>query len=188
MATSRILRDEIRRLERLVDDFLAFAQPRPLSIEVRPINQLVESVVELLSPEVASCGIDLLVEFDPDAGTVQVESQRIRQVLINLIRNAKEAMVDHGRLTVRTQGPDRNGNIAIEVADTGPGFSEDAPVFDAFYTTKEGGTGLGLAIVHRIVTDHGGSIRVQCSPGDTRFRILLPQHAASGSIPPNEKA
>jgi signal transduction histidine kinase len=188
MATSRILRDEIRRLERLVDDFLAFAQPRPLSIEVRPINQLVESVVELLSPEVASCGIDLLVEFDPDAGIVQVESQRIRQVLINLIRNAKEAMVDHGRLTVRTQGPDRNGNIAIEVADTGPGFSEDAPVFDAFYTTKEGGTGLGLAIVHRIVTDHGGSIRVQCSPGDTRFRILLPQHAASGSIPPNERA
>jgi signal transduction histidine kinase len=183
MVTSRILRDELRRLERLVDDFLAFAQPRPLSIEVREINQLVEAVVELVSPEVSSCGIDLLVEFDPNAGTVQVEPQRIRQVLLNLLRNAKEAMVDHGTLTVRTRGPDPNGNIAIEVADTGPGFPEEAPIFDAFYTTKEGGTGLGLAIVHRIVTDHGGSIRVECSPADTCFRVILPQCAMRPSAP-----
>ncbi|MGC4066970.1 MAG: ATP-binding protein [Polyangiaceae bacterium] len=183
-ATAKILRDEIRRLERLVDDFLSFAQPRPLSIEVSEVNRLVQAVVDSVSPEISDAGIDLFVEFDPNAGTVQVEPQRIRQVLLNLFRNAKEAMVDRGTLTVRTQGPDDGGNVTIEVADTGPGFPEDAPVFDAFYTTKEGGTGLGLAIVHRIVADHGGTIRVQSRAGETRFKIILPQCAATLSIAP----
>jgi signal transduction histidine kinase len=178
MATSRILRDEIRRLERLVDDFLAFAQPRPLSIELCEVNRLVEIVVELVSPEISDAGIELVVEFEPNAGAVQVEPQRIRQVLLNLLRNAMEAMGGSGTLSVRTLGPDRNGNVTIEVADTGPGFPDEAPIFDAFYTTKEGGTGLGLAIVHRIVSDHGGTIRVQGTKGDTRFSVVLPQSAA----------
>lgn len=179
MGTSKILRDEIRRLEHLVNDFLAFAQPRPLSLEICAINQLVESVVELVSPEISSSGMDLFVEFDPNAGTVQVEPQRLRQVFLNLLRNAEEAMGKRGTLSVRTLGPDPSGNVTVEIADTGPGFSEDAPIFDAFYTTKEGGTGLGLAIVHRIVADHGGSIRVESTPGDTRFRVTLPQCASS---------
>lgn len=175
IATNRILRDELRRLERLVEDFLSFAQPRPLSLEMCDVNQLIQSVVDLVAPEVHGSGIDMHVEFDPGVGMVEVEAQRLRQVLLNLLRNAKEAMVDHGTLTVRTQGPGVDGNVLIEICDTGPGFAEDAPIFDAFYTTKEGGTGLGLAIVHRIITDHGGTISVQGTSGDTRFRISLPQ-------------
>ncbi|HEY5961152.1 MAG TPA: ATP-binding protein [Polyangiaceae bacterium] len=173
--TSRILREELRRLERLVEEFLSFAQPRPLSLELCDVNQLVQAVVDLVAPEVHACGIDIHVEFDPVVGGVEVEPQRIRQVLLNLLRNAKEAMVDHGTLSIRTVGPDDSGNVVIEIADTGPGFAEEAPIFDAFYTTKEGGTGLGLAIVHRIVADHGGTIQVQGKAGDTRFRISLPQ-------------
>ncbi|HMA94347.1 MAG TPA: ATP-binding protein [Polyangiaceae bacterium] len=175
ISTSRILRDELRRLERLVEDFLSFAQPRPLSLEMCDVNQLIQSVVDLVAPEVHGAGIDMHVEFDPGVGVVEVEPQRLRQVLLNLLRNAKEAMVDHGTLTVRTQGPGTDGTVLIEICDTGPGFAEDAPIFDAFYTTKEGGTGLGLAIVHRIITDHGGAISVQGTSGDTRFRISLPQ-------------
>jgi signal transduction histidine kinase len=175
VATSRILRDELRRLERLVEDFLAFAQPRPLNLEVCDVNQLVQSAVDLVAPEVHASGIDVHIEFDPVVGVVEVEPQRIRQVLLNLIRNAKEAMVDHGTLSLRTLGPATGGNVVIEIADTGPGFADEAPIFDAFYTTKEGGTGLGLAIVHRIVSDHGGTIEVQGTKGDTKFRISLPQ-------------
>lgn len=173
--TSRILRDELRRLERLVEDFLSFAQPRPLNLEACDVNSLAQSVIDLVAPEVHACGIDMHVEFDPVVGIVEVEPQRLRQVLLNLLRNAKEAMIDHGVLGLRTIGPDAGGNVVIEVSDTGPGFREDAPIFDAFYTTKEGGTGLGLAIVHRIVFDHGGTIQVQGARGDTRFRISLPQ-------------
>jgi signal transduction histidine kinase len=176
VVTSRILREELRRLERLVEDFLSFAQPRPLNLEVCDVNQLIQSVVDLVAPEVHACGIDVHVEFDPVVGIVEVEPQRIRQVLLNLLRNAKEAMVDHGTLTLRTMGPDTSGNVIIEITDTGPGFAEEAPIFDAFYTTKEGGTGLGLAIVHRIISDHGGTIQVQGVEGDAKFRISLPQY------------
>lgn len=174
-STSRILRDELRRLERLVEDFLSFAQPRPLNLELCDVNQLIQSLVDLVAPEVHAAGIDMHVEFDPVIGKIEVEPQRLRQVFLNLFRNAKEAMGECGTLTVRTHGPGSDGNVIIEVADTGPGFADDAPIFDAFYTTKEGGTGLGLAIVHRIIADHGGTISVRGQAGDTRFRISLPQ-------------
>jgi len=176
LATSGVVREEIRRLDRLVSDFLAFAQPRPLDLKLESINQLVQGVVDLVGPEVAGTGIALSVKFDPDAGSVRLDPSRFRQVLLNLLRNATEAMGAEGTLRVTTRGPDASGNVTIEVADTGPGFPEDAPIFDAFYTTKEGGTGLGLAIVHRIVSDHGGTIQVRSSAGNTRFCISLPQH------------
>ncbi len=180
LRTSGVVRDEIRRLDRLVSDFLAFAQPRPLELELVDTNALVQGVVDLVGPEVELAKLKLRTDFDLAAGSVHVEPRRFRQVLLNLLRNAMEAMSSGGCLTVRTMGADEMGNVTLEVADTGPGFAEESPVFDAFYTTKEGGTGLGLAIVHRLVTDHGGTIQVRSRPGDTRFTITLPQHPASG--------
>ncbi len=138
-------------------------------------NDILKSVVGLISPEIHSLGIELKIEMNSEAGYIHVDPQRLRQVFLNLLRNAIEAMNHNGVLTLRTRGPDTAGNILIDVEDTGPGFSEDQPIFDAFYTTKEGGTGLGLAIVHRIVADHGGTIQVASRPGATRFTIVLPQ-------------
>lgn len=174
LGVTRVVKDEIKRLDRLVSDFLAFAQPRPLELQRTPVNELVESVVELVQPEADAQGVVIRVELEPFAGMVLVEPERMRQVLLNLVRNALEAMADGGSLTLRTRGADDLGNVRIEVEDSGPGFAEDAPVFDAFYTTKEGGTGLGLAIVHRIVTAHDGNIRVESHPGRTCFTVLLP--------------
>jgi signal transduction histidine kinase len=173
--TTRIVRDEIRRLDYLVNDFLAFAQPRPLDLQRLPVNDILKSAVALIAPELNSLGIALNTEFDDGAGSVHVDLPRFRQVLINLFRNAIEAMDGHGELTVRTHRANPSGDVLIDVEDTGPGFAEELPIFDAFFTTKEGGTGLGLAIVHRIVSDHGGSIQVSSRPGPTRFSIVLPQ-------------
>ncbi len=178
LEVSQIIREEIRRLDQLVNDFLAFAQPRPLELKRVAANDILMSVVDLISPEVHSLGIGLKFEMEKDAGYIRVEPQRFRQVFLNLFRNAIEAMNHSGLLTLRTRGPDTAGNVLIDVEDTGPGFSEDQPIFDAFYTTKEGGTGLGLAIVHRIVTDHGGTIKVASRAGATRFTIGLPQDPA----------
>ena len=172
-----IVRDEIRRLDRLVSDFLAFAQPRPLDLQRLQVNDVLRGAVALVVPELQSRGIELTTEFDDDAGTVHVDPPRFRQVLINLFRNAIEAVDAKGELTVRTRRADAAGNVLIDVVDNGPGFAEELPIFDAFFTTKEGGTGLGLAIVHRIVSDHGGSIQVSSRPGHTRFSIVLPQMA-----------
>jgi signal transduction histidine kinase len=178
LGISSTVREEIRRLDRLVNDFLAFAQPRPLDLQLVSANSLIASAVALISPEVDTLGIELRSELDAAAGDIRVDPQRFRQVLLNLFRNSIEAMESHGALTVRTRGPTDGLGVALEVEDTGSGFSEDQPIFDAFYTTKEGGTGLGLAIVYRIVTDHGGTIQVSPQPGSTKFTILLPRPTA----------
>jgi signal transduction histidine kinase len=171
---------EIRRLDHLVSDFLAFARPAPMELRRIELNGLVSAVGELVRPECTTAGVELVVDADRDIGAVQGDDPRLRQVLLNVIRNGVEAVGDRGTVTVQTQPADDHGDVAIVIEDDGPGFPEDAPIFDAFYTTKEQGTGLGLSIVHRIVSEHGGSISVESRPGRTRFSIRLPQSTPTG--------
>ena len=104
---------------------------------------------------------------------MEVDRERLQQVLLNLMQNAVEALARGGTVTVRARREPRHA--VIDVEDDGPGLpSDSAPIFDAFFSTKPAGTGLGLAIVHRIVTDHGGTIDVESRPGRTQFRIRLP--------------
>lgn len=168
-----IVHDEIRRLERLVNDFLAFARPSPLTVARADLDGLVQSVLEQVRPELRQAQIRLRPELRGEV-QVEVDPERLRQVLLNLMRNALEAMSEGGALTVRTLPTDPEGFAGVEIEDDGPGVSEDAPIFDAFYTTKEAGTGLGLAIVHRIIEEHGGQISVESKPGRTVFRLRLP--------------
>jgi len=170
---AHIIKSEIDRLDRLVKEFLAFAQPRPL--EPRPIDvgDLFASVADLIAPEAESVHVSIAVDVAKGTPPALGEAARLRQVLLNLTRNAIEAMSETGgqlRLRARPAG----GEVEIAVEDDGPGFGEDLPVFDAFFTTKSHGTGLGLAIVHRIVADHGGTIRVESRPGRTCFTLALP--------------
>lgn len=167
-----LISEEIRRLERLVTDFLSFARPRPLELQPTMLEDLCREVVTFGAPEATAAGVTVTLEVAPDLPALQADPERLRQVLRNLVRNAVEAMPDGGRLTIRLR---RVGTaVEIDVADTGAGFGDEAPVFDAFFTTKPKGTGLGLSIVHRIVSDHGGTVRVRSSPGDTCFTITLP--------------
>jgi signal transduction histidine kinase len=167
---------EIQRLDNLVSDFLAFARPQPLRTKETDPNPLVQSVAQLLKPEADAKGVELELELCDAIEHVDVEEERMRQVLLNLTRNAIEAVGPNQRVVLRTCAADVGGDVRVEVEDNGPGFPEEAPVFDAFYTTKEHGTGLGLAIAHRIVTDHGGSLAVSSEPGRTQFTVTLPQH------------
>lgn len=176
---------EITRLDHLVSDFLAFARPQPLRMKKSDPNQLVHGVYELLRPEAEAKQVQLTLDLGLAGECVEVEEERMRQVLLNLTRNAIEAVPKDSRVTVRTRIADASGDVAIEVEDDGPGFPEDAPIFDAFYTTKEHGTGLGLAIAHRIVTDHGGSLSVTSEAGSTRFTVILPQHSDAGELGPS---
>jgi signal transduction histidine kinase len=173
LGITHIVKDEIQRLERMVRDFLAFAQPRPVEPRAMSINDLVRSLMVLVAPEAEAARVETVTELDPALADIPGDAERLRQVLLNLARNAIEAMPQGGRLVLRTrQG--RGATTEIDVEDTGAGFAADLPVFDAFFTTKEKGTGLGLAIVHRIITDHGGTIRVRSGAGGTCFSITLP--------------
>jgi signal transduction histidine kinase len=171
---ARIIKSEIDRLDRLVRDFLSFAQPRPIEHTPVDLGALLESFATQIAPEAAKAGRALRCHVAPDLPPVGGDGERLRQVLLNLTRNALEAMLESGStLTLRARAtPD---DVEIDVEDDGPGFADDLPVFDAFFTTKEQGTGLGLALVHRIITDHGGTIRVASRPGRTCFTLTLPR-------------
>jgi signal transduction histidine kinase len=175
---AQIIKSEIDRLDRLVREFLAFAQPRPL--EPRPVDagELFSAVTALITPEAESVHVSIAVDVAAGTPAALGEMERLRQVLLNLTRNAIEAMSESGgqlRLVARPSGAE----VEIAVEDDGPGFGEELPVFDAFFTTKSQGTGLGLAIVHRVVMDHGGTIRVESRPGRTCFTVTLPAAPAA---------
>jgi signal transduction histidine kinase len=167
-----LVKDEISRLDRLVRDFLAFSQPQPPERNPIDLNALLRSLAQWMGPEAEAGKIQVVLQLADPLPGVMGDSERLRQVLMNLMRNATEAMPDGGRLTLKSRAVD--GSVEIDVEDSGHGFAEALPVFDAFFTTKSQGTGLGLAIVHRIVTDHGGNIRVRSAPGATVFTIGLP--------------
>jgi signal transduction histidine kinase len=185
--TVHAIKSEIERLSRLADDFLAFAKPQRLNIAAVDLCDLIRDVMRQLATEAAGARVTLESDLDSAVGIVSVDESRMRQVLLNLIRNAIEALPDgDGTVLVRTYPQEVEANVIIDVEDDGPGFAADAPVFDAFYTTKDAGTGLGLAIVHRIVSEHGGTVVAAGGPPGARFRISLPQpalHRASDPAP-----
>jgi signal transduction histidine kinase/DNA-binding response OmpR family regulator len=173
MPIARVIKGEIDRLDRLVRDFLAFAKPTPLVPRPVDLAALLDAVALLIGPEAEAAGIAVTVEADPPPPLASGDAERLRQVVINLTRNAIEAMHERGgRLTLRARSAD--DHLEIEVEDDGPGFPNELPIFDAFFTTKDQGTGLGLSLAHRIVADHGGTIRVASRPGRTCFTFTLP--------------
>jgi signal transduction histidine kinase len=103
------------------------------------------------------------------------DGPKLEQVLLNLVLNGIEAVEGQGGGTVAIRARKHLRSVVFEIEDDGPGIpTPDAPIFDAFYSTKPNGTGLGLAITHRIVTDHGGSVTVESRHGRTIFRVSLP--------------
>lgn len=163
----------VERLAALVTEFLDFGRPHALRMTRRDLRGTVEAIVALLHPEAAAAGVDLATELGMDPVVLSYDDEKIKQVVLNLTRNALEATPAGGEVRVRVS---TRGNAAVlEVTDTGPGLSTpDAPLFEPFYTTKETGTGLGLPIVYRIVTDHEGVVDVQSRPGRTVFSVALP--------------
>ncbi len=162
---------ELQRLAGLVQDFLAFARPTELRLQTGDLHKTARTVVTLTEPYANEHQVSLTLQ-DSEAVTAQYDEERIKQVMLNLVRNALEAAGKGGEVTV---GVTRNADRAvITVSDTGPGLPDGMNVFEPFATSKEGGTGLGLPISHRIVTDHGGDIDIRRRAGRTIFAVSLP--------------
>jgi two-component system sensor histidine kinase PilS (NtrC family) len=174
----QIVLREGERLEALVRDFLSFARPTPPQLGRVDVGRLLEETLAVAGPEAKARGLTLSAETAPGL-LVRADGDQLKQVVWNLIRNAREACDSGGALRVRLL---RDGDcVVLEVEDSGAGIAAEdlARIFDPFFTTKERGTGLGLAIVHRIVEAHGGRITVKSVPGQgSVFRIELPAAAA----------
>jgi signal transduction histidine kinase len=160
---TRAVSDEVRRLKRIVDEFSRFARlPAPERAPVAP-EELVAGVLALF-PEPPP-GVSVAREVDPGLPAVLADRDQVLQVLLNLVRNALDAMPAGGTLRIRAaRAP---GGVAFTVSDSGPGIPPEdlARVFEPYFTTKEGGTGLGLAIAQRIAEEHGGRLEAASPPG-----------------------
>ena len=167
-------RDVVRRL-------LDFARQSE-SIRARAsLNEVVEDVVALSRHLIHMSGIELKIDLEKDLPWVLIDSNQMKQVLINLVHNALQAMPDGGEMEIKTSNSSRSNRawVIVSVQDTGVGIPqvEQARIFEPFYTTKgnQGGTGLGLSVTYGIITDHGGQIDVVSQPGaGAKFTVWLP--------------
>jgi two-component system, sporulation sensor kinase E len=172
-----VCKGEIVRLDYIITQFLQAIRPAPLQLKLASLNGVVEETLKLLKPELENRG--LVERFKPGQHltAVPIDATQMQQVLVNLIKNAMQAMSRGGTLALQT-GESSDG-VWVSVADTGGGIPQEqiARIFEPFYTTKKKGTGLGLMIVQRIVRAHGGKIEVESRVGQgTTFRIWLPLH------------
>ena len=148
-----------------------------MQLKLASLNDVVDKTVELLRPELENRGLTVKVRTARQLTATPIDATQMQQVLVNLIKNAMQAMSRDGTLTLQTgEGSD---GVWVSVADTGGGIPQEqiARIFEPFYTTKKKGSGLGLMIVQRIVRAHGGKIEVESRVGQgTNFRIWLPFH------------
>jgi signal transduction histidine kinase len=166
---------EVDRLEQVAEAYLHFARlPRP-SLARLDLNDVAGSLLSFVAPELEAAGVEVVRELAPDPLPLRADEGQLRAVLLNLLRNSREAMPSGGRVTVRTR---REGEAVLaEVADTGGGIppGDLTRIFEPFYSTKERGTGLGLAFALQVVREHGGTIRCDSAAGrGTTFTIRLP--------------
>jgi signal transduction histidine kinase len=178
-----IISAEISRLERIVQDVLSFARPSDPKLETIAADAVIREVQGLMSPNLESRGVQLVVESSPDL-FIRADGGHLTQVIINLVRNAAEAIDRAGTVTMRTRaaraplGGRETDAVILEVSDNGKGIPPEAEkrLFDPFFSTKETGTGLGLPIAARIVEKLGGSVQYQTRPGHgTTFGVVLPR-------------
>ena len=173
-------KSEIKRLERLVNNFLSYARPARPRFEARDLNQVVGQVVRLLDADFRQSEVKLVVDSEPLLPKVEIDETQLKQALINLMVNARQVLCNGGTVRVRTRAGS-HGDAVVEIEDDGPGIATEVQqrIFDVFYSSRGGGTGLGLPIAKQIVERHGGSIELHSVEGrGTTFRIRLPRRHA----------
>ena len=176
---------EIARLEVIIDDLLTFARPTKLARDDADLNAVIREVLAFMARQLGHAGVAVRDELDPNLPQAPLDPRRIRQVVLNLILNAVEAMPNGGTLTVRTRAVDNT--VVAEFDDTGHGVEPDAAerLFEPFFTTKPGGGGLGLGVSRTLVDAHGGTLAFEPLDGGTRFTFSLPR-PGSGTIETRE--
>ena len=170
-----VSKGEITRLDYIVTQFLQAIRPAAPQLRLASLNEVVQETLALLRPEIENRGLSVQEKLARQLPPSALDSSQIKQVLVNLCKNALQAMTSGGVLTLRTDyGPD---GVWVSVSDTGGGIPDEQinRLFQPFFTTKKKGTGLGLMIVQRIVREHGGRIEVESRVGKgTTFRVWLP--------------
>ncbi|HEY1718766.1 MAG TPA: ATP-binding protein [Verrucomicrobiae bacterium] len=172
-----VSKGEISRLDYIITQFLQAIRPAPPQLKMASLNNVVEKTLELLRPEIENRGVTVKTKLARHLTATPIDATQMQQVLVNLVKNAAQAMTNGGTLTLQT-GENADA-VWVSVMDTGGGIPQEQinRIFEPFYTTKKKGSGLGLMIVQRIVRAHDGKIELESHVGrGTTFRIWLPLH------------
>lgn len=172
-----VAKGEINRLDYILTQFLQAIRPVPPQLIPGSLNDAVLKTLDLLRPELHNRGLNVSTNLHRELPVAPLDGSQMQQVLVNLIKNAMQAMRRGGELALRT-GEGMDG-VWVSVEDTGGGISQEqiSRVFEPFYTTKKKGSGLGLMIVQRIIRAHGGRIDIDSRLGQgTSVRVWLPLH------------
>lgn len=183
-----VVQDQCTRLENLLNDFLGFARTREFDLLPGQLNSVIDQVLTLFQPQADEQRVDIVRYLDPELPSMKLDRQSLYAALLNLVKNALEALPNGGQLTARTYRTP-NG-VALDLIDNGVGMDNETALrmFREFYTTKQGGSGLGLPTARKIIEGHGGRISVDSEQGrGTKFTIIfpaLPRISASGESTP----
>lgn len=172
---ANIMAEEVDRVNRVISELLEFARPIQLELKKTRIFELVDKALRLIKYEADPAGIKIISSVEPDLPKVEVDKDRLTQVLLNIFINAIQAMASGGSLTVNVKAMENR--LQFEISDTGSGISaeDQANIFNPYFTTKKRGTGLGLAIAFKIIESHGGTITIESLKNKgTTFVISIP--------------
>jgi PAS domain S-box-containing protein len=173
----RVARDEIARLDQIINQFLRAIRPSQPELQPTTVNEVIAETLALMEREIGDRDILVEQELGEDLPRILLDRAQLKQAFYNIIKNALQAMRSGGILRIRTEADDTH--ITISFIDSGHGIAPEqiGQLFEPYFTTKGNGTGLGLMIVQRIVREHGGSIEVESDKDrGTTFRVKLPIH------------
>ena len=172
-----VIRDEIRRLNGIIEEFLTFSKSRRLELRENSIQEILQKIVNLFSAEAAEKGVFIRTDWPNDPLLIPMDMDKLQQALLNFVKNAVESISGIGEVTLAIRAEDRK-LVKIVISDTGCGMTpeEIERIFNPEYTTKEKGLGLGLSLAHEIIRGHGGEILVKSKKGEgTVFEIFMPR-------------
>jgi two-component system sensor histidine kinase AtoS len=167
---------EIERVEKLMHELVTFASPDKPKIEILDLKTEVQSLLDFINREMTRQHIVIATHFASTSAHVRFDADRLRQIMLNLMQNAEQALRGPGKIDISISSDAER--VSLRVADNGPGIPEEdrQRIFEPFYSTKANGSGLGLALVRRFVTEADGAITCESnSPKGTIFRIELPR-------------
>ncbi|MEI2366116.1 ATP-binding protein, partial [Niallia circulans] len=170
-----VIKTELTRIESIINEFLLLAKPQAVQYVKRDIRQIMNDTIELLYAQAVLQNVQIIKMFTEDMPTIYCEPNQLKQVFINIIKNAIEALEDGGEIAVSIEYKQDYFHIAIR--DNGRGMGKEilARIGEPFYTTKEKGTGLGLLVSYQIIEEHQGKVTVESEPGvGTTFHLVLP--------------
>jgi len=178
---SSVIRDEIRRLNGIIEEFLSFSKSRRLELRDFSVTEVLQKIVSLMSEEAGTRGITLETKWRLSPAVIPMDINKLQQAFLNFIKNAMESIEGKGTITIAVDKEGKN-YIVVSISDTGCGMTaeEIEKIFSPEYTTKEKGLGLGIPLATEIVRGHGGDIRVISRRGEgTTFEIILPREKIS---------